>query len=132
MGYIVAQIGYTGAMIYRLNTLLLLVALLLCSSCSSTNTRPQPISAESYLQMASQTMGTESYQLQLLAADRYITSNKTSLAQPILNSLAEVALPPELFCTHQLLQAQIYVNKNQSTSALRVLNALKNSQSLVI
>ena len=81
--------------------------------------------------MASQTMGTESYQLQLLAADRYITSNKTSLAQPILNSLAEVALPPELFCTHQLLQAQIYVNKNQSSSALRVLNALKNSQSLM-
>tara|TARA_B100001093_G_C26857287_1_gene1028048 strand:- start:5506 stop:7188 length:1683 start_codon:yes stop_codon:yes gene_type:complete len=78
--------------------------------------------------MAAQQSGTERQQLELMAATRYLDANNIAKAQPILTALANSALPPELFVSHQLLQAKIYINLHQPQSALRLLSRLNTSQ----
>ena len=66
--------------------------ILTLTGCQTSTQSPRMLTANDYLQLAAMSHGSEQWQLQLQAAERYLDSEQTQQAITLLNQLAQQPL----------------------------------------
>lgn len=113
---------------YQLLRLSPIILCLLCSSCSQkpTNALPSDLTAEQYLNMAATADPLKKPLYKMAAANKFITQQKATQANDILNTI-NTDLSPEQAAQKQLLQARLALLDGQPQTALNTLHILQGN-----
>lgn len=101
--------------------------ILTLTGCQTSTQTPRMLTANDYLQLAAMSHGTEQWQLQLQAAERYLDSEQTQQAITLLNQLAQQPLLTQQRAALQLLLAKANINQRHTTRAIQLLQQLNSN-----